>query len=93
MKEFQEILKHKRNYYGETEAAIDFAAQEYARQFCDQVEPLVSLPDLTCNKCNGVMKFLDGHAQGTYGTDYENCDDPNYSCKCGNKIYLNAQSS
>lgn len=30
MKSFSEILKAKREYYGETEAAIEFAAEEYA---------------------------------------------------------------
>lgn len=29
---FEEILKAKREYYGYTEAAIQFAAEEYARQ-------------------------------------------------------------
>jgi len=33
MKQFQEILKVKRDYYGNTEAAIEFAAEEYASQF------------------------------------------------------------
>jgi len=33
MKEFQEILKEKRWYYGDTEAAIEFAAEEFARQY------------------------------------------------------------
>lgn len=33
MKTFPEILKHKRIHYGETEAAIEFAAEEYADQF------------------------------------------------------------
>ena len=33
MQEFQEILKAKRDYYGNTEAAIHFAAEEYARQY------------------------------------------------------------
>jgi hypothetical protein len=32
MKSFPEILKEKRSYYGNTEAAIEFAAEEYARQ-------------------------------------------------------------
>jgi len=32
-KEFAEILKDKREYYGNTEAAIEFAAEEYAKQF------------------------------------------------------------
>jgi hypothetical protein len=33
MKEFQEILKEKRDYYGNTEAAIEFAAEEFAQQY------------------------------------------------------------
>ncbi|PSR54145.1 hypothetical protein AHMF7605_11750 [Adhaeribacter arboris] len=32
---FQEILKAKREYYGDTEAAIEFAAEEYARQLIE----------------------------------------------------------
>lgn len=32
MKQFQEILKEKRDYYGNTEAAIEFAAEEYSAQ-------------------------------------------------------------
>ena len=32
MKTFPEILKEKRAYYGYTEAAIEFAAEEYCRQ-------------------------------------------------------------
>ena len=36
MEEFQEILKEKREYYGETEAAIEFAADEYVRQLKDE---------------------------------------------------------
>jgi hypothetical protein len=32
MKSFQDILKDKRDYYGDTEAAIEFAAQEWLRQ-------------------------------------------------------------
>jgi len=31
-KTFQQILNEKRNHYGHTEAAIEFAAEEYARQ-------------------------------------------------------------
>lgn len=30
--DFQSILKEKRDYYGHTEAAIEFAASEYSRQ-------------------------------------------------------------
>jgi len=30
MKTFQEILKQKRDYYGNTEAAIEFAAEEFS---------------------------------------------------------------
>lgn len=33
MQEFQDILKAKRDYYGDTEAAIHLAAEEYARQY------------------------------------------------------------
>jgi hypothetical protein len=33
MKTFQDILKEKRGYYGNTEAAIEFAAEEYKNQF------------------------------------------------------------
>jgi hypothetical protein len=32
MKSFPEILKEKRSYYGNTEAAIEFAANEFLRQ-------------------------------------------------------------
>lgn len=32
MKDFQKILAEKREYYGHTEAAIEFAAEEFARQ-------------------------------------------------------------
>jgi len=32
MANFQEILKAKREYYGDTEAAIEFAAEEFSRQ-------------------------------------------------------------
>ena len=32
MKTFPEILKEKRDYYGDTEAAIEFAAEEYAKE-------------------------------------------------------------
>lgn len=32
MKDFQTILAEKREYYGHTEAAIEFAAEEFARQ-------------------------------------------------------------
>ena len=32
MKTFPEILKEKRDYYGYTEAAIEFAAEEYAKE-------------------------------------------------------------
>lgn len=41
MKEFAKILKSKREYYGNTEAAIEFAAEEYAKQFSGQIEPPV----------------------------------------------------
>jgi len=30
--DFQQILKDKTDYYGKTEAAYQFAAEEYARQ-------------------------------------------------------------
>ena len=33
MKRFPDILKEKRDYYGDTEAAIEFAAEEYKNQF------------------------------------------------------------
>jgi hypothetical protein len=32
MKTFPDILKEKRDYYGNTEAAIEFAAEEYSQQ-------------------------------------------------------------
>ncbi|TXE18596.1 hypothetical protein ES692_06015 [Psychroserpens burtonensis] len=32
MLKFQEILKKKRDYYGHTEAAIEFAAEEFSKQ-------------------------------------------------------------
>jgi len=32
MKRFPDILKEKRDYYGDTEAAIEFAAEEFLRQ-------------------------------------------------------------
>jgi hypothetical protein len=32
MKTFQDILKKKRDYYGNTEAAIEFAANDWLRQ-------------------------------------------------------------
>jgi hypothetical protein len=40
MKDFQTILAEKRAYYGETEAAIEFAAEEFARQLQSPMEPI-----------------------------------------------------
>jgi len=34
--DFQKILAEKRAYYGNIEAAIEFAAEEYARQMVEQ---------------------------------------------------------
>lgn len=43
--------------------------------------------DFICH-CGKVMKFWDGHVAGPHGVDIENCEDPQYKCKCGNKVYL-----
>ena len=41
MKDFQTILAEKRKYYGHTEAAIEFAAEEFAIQQSHHPKPLV----------------------------------------------------
>jgi hypothetical protein len=56
MKEFEYILKAKREYYGNTEAAIEFAAEEYARQFGSQLGPLVSLRGAETTICEFEVK-------------------------------------
>lgn len=42
----------------------------------------LSLP-LECPKCKIDLRYNDGH-----NSNPEYCDDPNYGCKCGFKIYL-----
>lgn len=46
MEEFKDVLKRKRDYYGNTEAAIEFAAEEYANQKPNISYALVSVKPL-----------------------------------------------
>jgi hypothetical protein len=63
MKEFQEILKEKRDYYGNTEAAIEFAAEEYARQYRISILEEVELGFRLCSDtsafCLGYRNLVD----------------------------------
>jgi hypothetical protein len=63
MKEFEEILKEKREYYGNTEAAIEFAADEYARQYRISILEEVKLGFDICSDtsafCLGYRNLVD----------------------------------
>ena len=36
MKTYEQILKKKQDYYGKTEASYEFAAEEYAKEYCKE---------------------------------------------------------
>ena len=66
---FEQILAAKRDYYGHTEAAIEFAAGEYSRQWV-QYELNKNGLAITCPKCiTGTVTI----ALSTY----------KYVCTCG----------
>ena len=46
---------------------------------------IISQPNerLECPNCSEILKYWDGH-----NSNPENCDDPQYGCKCGFKIYI-----
>ena len=52
MSDFQEILKRKRDYYGNTEAAIEFAANEFTYELQKELEVTDSL-------LNEIQRVLD----------------------------------
>ena len=66
MKEFQQILKEKRDYYGNTEAAIEFAANEYVEQFkihCDHKGHVMTRVSENgvytyCNLCDKIIEDI-----------------------------------
>lgn len=70
---FQNILKQKRDYYGNTETAIEFAAEELSRQ-CIQYELNKNGLNITCPKC------IVGNVTKVPLTN-------KYNCSCGCSFY------
>jgi len=96
MKEFQEILKEKRDYYGNTEAAIEFAAEEFARQYKIKILEDVKFSFDICSDtsafCLGYRNLVDrirrekenqpiDKSISPIKKDPWTCDD------CGNSVY------
>ena len=70
MKSFQEILEEKRDYYGDTEAAIEFAAEEYSLIRFKEWSNLISGTSITLNLMNYKQKdFKNGVFGGTPQSD------------------------